>query len=392
MDVARTLTEGESAPVGPRPAACPRCGEPAAELSGVVTTLSSTRLLRRCARCGTRHLESVGASDPVRLSFDCVDCALPFLAEDLLPHRDHRCPDCQGGRIPADLPDLRLAEATEREVRAALERSWTFVAAPPLGQYLDRLVRQIARRMEAAPAEARVVLFEDARLRTLALPSGTLLVSVGTLLAIEDEAELAFVLAHELAHAAGADAAVRLVRMGFHALSRGSDAANEDGWLRAAFDLLALGYGRHRERDADLRALDAVLALGYDPHAVTRHLHRLRTLIERGDPRVEELALAHPPPGDRLRRMDKALFGRDASGGRGRVNREVFRRAAGHRVLSTQLARTSGMDGTLAADFAAAAPGDDSEVVPGSAGTLRLALWLGLAVLAALLAVVLLRG
>lgn len=276
-----------------------------------------------------------------KLVFECSECGLPFASTELLPHRAHRCADCRGGKVPADLPDSRLAAAIEREMTVALERQWRFVGTPALAAYLDTVARQVGARIEGAPETVRVVLLEEGALRTLALPSGTLVLSLGTLLFLEDEAELAFLLAHELTHAACADAATRLVRMGFDVLARDGGESAEAGWCRAANDLVALGYGRHRERDADARGLEAVLALGYDPESVLRYLGRLQQMVDRGDPRAAEIAVAHPTAVDRTRRLEKALFGRMAQRP-GRVNREVFRRAAGHGVLATRLERVRG--------------------------------------------------
>jgi predicted Zn-dependent protease len=273
--------------------------------------------------------------------FTCESCGLPFVAHEILPHAGQRCPDCRAGSIPVELPDAAIAAAAESEIRSALSGRWRLVTSPPLVSYLDRIARQVAQKIERAPQGARVVLVDEPGLKTLALPSGTLLLSLDTIAFLEDEAELAFVIGHELAHAASEDAAVQLVRMGFRAVSRGGAAPDPEAWAGAALDLVRLGYGRRRERDADLRALEAVLSIGYDPRSVVRYLGRLRSQVERGHPSVAELASAHPPPEDRSRRIEKALFGRVRDEGVLRVNREVFRRAAGHEVLAGSMLQAS---------------------------------------------------
>jgi len=174
-------------------------------------------------------------------------------------------------------------------------------------------------------------------MRSLALPSGTLLISLGLLAGLEDEAELAFVLAHELAHATSGEAAVRLVRQGFHAVARAGETGAGEAWSRAALDMVKLGYGHDREREADSKALEAVLALGYDSASVMRWLRRMEHRIAQGDPQIRDYAFAHPTPSDRRREIDRALFGRVGPGNVGRVNREVFRRAAGRTALTSGL-------------------------------------------------------
>ncbi len=179
--------------------------------------------------------------------------------------------------------------------------------------------------------------------------------SVGALEGIEDEAELAFVLGHELAHAAGGEAARRLVRLGLAGVTRAAGARDDQAWLGAVRDMIALGYGRRREQDADAKSLEASLALGYDPNSILRYLDRLNARISIGDPAVSEVALAHPIPADRMRRITKALHAHIVTGPV-KVNREVFRRAAGHEVLASDLDPVSLDEADSPVSSAGAAP------------------------------------
>jgi predicted Zn-dependent protease len=230
--------------------------------------------------------------------------------------------------VPPDLPDATLAAATEREVRLALEPRWRFLTSRSATIYLNKVLRQVAKKADGAPDDARVILFEDPALRTLALPSGTILISQGTLDELEDEAQLAFLLAHELVHASSGQAAARLVRLGFQAVAHEGETQDETGWADAAEDVVRLGHGEQREHEADARALDTILALDYDPRSVVHYLQNVEQLVEQGDERVAELALSHPPAGARLRRIERLLHERVDTGGPRQVNREVFRRAA----------------------------------------------------------------
>ena len=364
------------APSGERPVrsddaeGCPRCGDSFPPGPVVTAPSFGGRSLLRCGRCGTR----VAAGPPgLRLVVTCESCGLPFLTDSLLPHTEQRCDDCRAGRVPPDLPDQEISAAAENEVRAALSTKWRFVTAPSAQAYADRMARQVAGRIEGAPPKPRVVFIDAPEHRALALPSGSLLVSLGLLRFLQDEAELAFVLGHELAHAASGEVAVRLVRLGFNATAR--ERGDSDGlvWSDAAVDLVRLGYGRKRERDADARALAAMIALEYDPSSAIRYLQRTADTIERRDPTVAELAVAHPVTSDRVRRIERTLYGRVAGTEAPRVNREVFRRAMGEKQLASQLVKTE-------LETPAAAWGMSALLdTPSRALTGRLALWLALA-------------
>jgi hypothetical protein len=367
MDVAEVAKQREpSASDGS--AACPRCGEPSSSRPTVTAPSFGGRALRRCSRCGTRVAD--GAPAP-SLVFTCEGCGLPFLSGSILAHGERRCAPCHAGLVPPELPDRDVARAAENEVRAALATRWHFVTSAAAQGYLDRIARQIAARIEGAPASPRVVLVETPKHRTLALPSGTLLVSTGLLTFLEDEAELAFVLGHEIAHAASGEAAVRLVRLGFQATVRERAASDGLSWSDAAVDLARLGYGRIRERDADLCAISAMLALEYEPLSACRYLQRLHAAIARGDDAVAETDVAHPTPFDRLRRIERVLGARPCSSSEvPRVNREVFRRALTPATLASALVRTE-------LDAPHATPAIHSARTEGKPSRLRMALWVG---------------
>jgi hypothetical protein len=337
MDVAEVAHDRAGSPAATAEG-CPRCGEPW-PASPVVTAPSfGGRVLRRCRRCGTRVASGTRAPQFV---FTCEVCGLPFLAEAILPHGGQHCGPCASGLVPPEIPDREVAAAAENEVRAALASHWRFVTSFTAQPYLDRIAKQVAARIPGAPGLSRVVLVETPEHRTLALPSGTLLVSTGLLSFLEDEAELAFVLGHEIAHAASGEAAVRLVRLGFQATARERHATDGLCWSDAAVDLARLGYGRKREHDADACALRAMLDLEYEPQSACRYLQRLHAAVVRGDAAVAETEVAHPTPFDRLRRIERTLGARvGAMTDVPRVNREVFRRALTPATLAASFVKT----------------------------------------------------
>lgn len=325
MDLAQDVGSSRATALRGSSTVCPRCGDAGSAIDPVVVPSLGGLPLRRCRRCNTRF-----SDDPSRavIIYSCESCGLPYGAREILPHGEQRCSACREGSPPIEIAGPGSDLATENEVRIALAERWRFLGEPTAGAYLDRLAGRLLSKIDGSLRAVRVVIVDDPRLLSLALPSGTLLISLGTLSFLEDEAELAFVLGHEIAHAISGEATSRLGRQGFASTVRFPGAADGSAWFDAAIDLIRLGYGRRRERDADARALDAMIELGYDPEGALRYLRRLDREIAAGTSGVAETALAHPIPGDRTRRLERCLHARPAGEARAwKVNREVFRRA-----------------------------------------------------------------
>jgi hypothetical protein len=310
---------------------CPECGASSASIPPVCTSLLDRVPLRRCLRCGCRC-----TCEPApRRILHCSDCRLPHLDG---PDAGERCAVCRSGEFAVEPPEASLATATEAEVRIALAESWEFVGSDRTTAYLRRVLREVAGRIPEAPDDGSVVLVREESMRTLALPSGTVLLSLGVLEGLEDEAELAFVLGHELAHVASGDAGAALVRMGLRDLVLARHGHKGPDWSHAALDLIRLGHGDHAEHAADASALAAMESLGYETQSAVRYLRRVRERTDQGDGELAELALAHPPPADRSKRVHGLQSLSVGASGPGRVDREVFRRIAGHTALASGLA------------------------------------------------------
>jgi predicted Zn-dependent protease len=217
----------------------------------------------------------------------------------------------------------------ETEIRAALHAAWKFVAEDSLGRYLQGILQQLTARIDGAPEGCRVVLIDESVLRIVTLPSGLILMSTGMLRYLEDEAELAFVLARELAHVSNGEVSARVVRASLGALAHDDTGRPDTAWTETMLDLARLGYGRRSELAADAAALRDILALRYDPTSVLNLMRRLKVAVQTANPDVGDVAVAYPPPGYRARKLERILYARVGRVAVQRVNREVFRRVAG---------------------------------------------------------------
>jgi predicted Zn-dependent protease len=149
-----------------------------------------------------------------------------------------------------------------------------------------------------------------------ALPGGKIAVNRGLLTALENEAELAAVLGHEIVHAAarhGAKAQERgtLLQVGMVAAQVGvamSDMDQNLGGLLAAgagvgAQLVTMRYGRDAEREADYYGMEYMKRAGYDPAAAVTLQQKFVALAAREGGQgnwLEGLFASHPPSEERV--------------------------------------------------------------------------------------------
>jgi peptidase M48-like protein len=149
------------------------------------------------------------------------------------------------------------------------------------------------------PLEFRFFVVEDPSINAQALPDGTVLVNTGLLGVVDNEAELAFTMSHEIAHVLQAHSwreanETRGARVGL--LIAGIAGAAFVGDMSLFLSGLGMeavvnGHQRGLENQADRLGLQTIIDRGYDPREATK---LMRTIIERyGDRSTSKLWSNH---------------------------------------------------------------------------------------------------
>jgi beta-barrel assembly-enhancing protease len=207
----------------------------------------------------------------------------------------------EGAAFTPEADEQRLWAQGDREAKAIGERV-RLHDDPELGGYLSRLVERLtppALRVPGAP-RLRVAVLRDPTLAVFALPGGDVLVTTGALASVQNEAQLALLLAREIAHVAGRHALAVQRESGLPSARAGglgvfgpTAAAIIATDARLATLAARPGYGESRERDADVFALEAITRAGWDARAgIEVYAALAREGGERG--RLETLALGAP--------------------------------------------------------------------------------------------------
>lgn len=212
-----------------------------------------------------------------------------------------------------------------------------YTADPALLAYVQRVGQRLAavsdRRL---PYEFRVV--NDSSPNAWALPGGKIAVNRGLLLALQDEAELAAVLAHEIVHAAARHTAQSMQRgiflqgalMAVGVALKGSD-YQQQGNLGATIgaDLVKSHFSREAESEADAYGMRYMLRAGYDPAAAVSLQETFVRLFEDRSPDwLDGLFASHPPSRERVAANRRLLAKLGEPGGE--RGRERYRLAIAH--------------------------------------------------------------
>jgi predicted Zn-dependent protease len=141
-------------------------------------------------------------------------------------------------------------------------------------------------------------------------PNGYVFVTRGALARMQDEAELAGVLAHEIAHVCNHDGLKQVQAAEQRgALSEAMKANNRAMQFAAMADagvdaITKQGYSQPQELAADGAAVGIMSAAGYDPQSYFRYLQRLQGA---GGPGGGQLMSTHPGIGLRIQRVQQQL-------------------------------------------------------------------------------------
>ena len=187
----------------------------------------------------------------------------------------------------------------------------------PVADYVRGVGQKIAVQSGggARPQDYTVTLLNSNVNNAFAIPGGYVYITRQLLALMNDEAELAFVMGHEVAHVAARHgqkrqnrAALSNVLAGLAGVLTGSDLIGRGAGVVAG--LTTLGYSREQERQADSLGVRYLASAGYDPGAATDSLAALgaQTALEarlkgEGGAEPSKWLSTHPPSGERVERM-----------------------------------------------------------------------------------------
>lgn len=204
-----------------------------------------------------------------------------------------------------------------------------------LNAYLARVGTEMAARTHRPQMPYSFQAVEASHVNAYAFPGGTIACTRGILLALEDEAQLAALLGHELGHVNARHSASRMSKgMLVQLAAVGATAAvaqrNEKyAPLAAAAGALGAGlllarYSRDDERQADGLGLDYMVKAGHRPGGMVGLMNLLVSLHQKEPGRLELMFASHPMGTERLENTRRDITEKYASLSNYPANRERY--------------------------------------------------------------------
>ncbi len=228
-----------------------------------------------------------------------------------------------GGALLSDEDAARLGE----ELAAQVREEEQVLEVPAVQQY----VAQIGQRLlAAAPASPQpfeftfTVLEQPDVVNAFALPGGQLFFASGLLEAVQSEAELAAVVAHEIAHVREGHIKDQLAaQVGVQTLQQLALGRNPGQLAQLAAAVSGTGFlsafSREAESEADAQGLVMLVRAGYDPNAMPTFFDRLARMSGAGSDPVSQFVSTHPAPAERANETRALIASQGLSGGRATI-------------------------------------------------------------------------
>lgn len=203
--------------------------------------------------------------------------------------------------------------AIGRELAAEVDRKAKFIIDPLVTEYINRIGQNIVLRSDARmPFTIKVIDSPD--LNAFALPGGFLYVNSGLIVAAESEAELAGVMAHEIAHVTarhGVEQATKGTLFQYLSIPLvfvgGVPGIIMQNAANIFLPLTFLKFSRGAEEEADRLGLQYLWAAGYDPTEMLNFFEKLKARDKQKPGTLEKLFSTHPATGKRLEKSRALL-------------------------------------------------------------------------------------
>ena len=196
-----------------------------------------------------------------------------------------------------------------------IEKSAHLVTDPVVTEYVNRIGQNIVKNSDCkVPFTIKVI--DSDEINAMALPGGFFYVNSGLIMAADEEAELAGVMAHETAHVCAHHAAREMTKANY--MEIGSIPLiifTQGSWTgygiyeasQLAIPISFLEFSRASEEEADWLGLQYMYKAGYDPQAFIQFFEKIDALEKHKPGTLAKVFADHPQTPDRIAHSEEEI-------------------------------------------------------------------------------------
>jgi len=211
-----------------------------------------------------------------------------------------------GARGPGNWYTTNWEIGVGHEYSEEVMKSSHMITDPVVTEYVNRIGQNIVKNSDAkVPFTIRVI--DSDEINAFALPGGFFFVNSGLILAMDEESELAGVMAHEISHVIAHHAAREMTRANYMQIASiplifmgGYTAYGIYEASQIAIPLTFLEFSRTFEAEADYLGVQYMYKAGYDPQGMITAFEKLEALEKQKPGALAKAFEDHPPTGDRI--------------------------------------------------------------------------------------------
>jgi predicted Zn-dependent protease len=196
-----------------------------------------------------------------------------------------------------------------------IEHGVKLVSDPVVIEYVNRIGQNLVRNSDSkVPFTIKVI--DTNEINAFALPGGFFYVNSGLILAADNEAELAGVMAHEIAHVAACHVAREQTRSNIVNLASIPLIFVPGGWAVYEATQVAMGIGvpltfmkfsRNFETEADFLGMEYMYKTGYDPQSFISFFEKIEAQEKKKPGTLAKAFSSHPMTPDRVAAAQKEM-------------------------------------------------------------------------------------
>ncbi|MEJ2354976.1 MAG: M48 family metallopeptidase [candidate division WOR-3 bacterium] len=217
-----------------------------------------------------------------------------------------------GGKT--DFIFISTAEEVEigRQVAAEVESQERLLKDKSVQTYVNNVGQKIARVSDRNDIEYTFKVIDKKEINAFACPGGFIYIYTGLLETLDNEAQLAAVLAHEVSHLVARHSIKKLQNIyGYSILAQialGDKAEGAAGDIvNVAASLILQGYSRDNEFEADRYGILYAKNAGYNPKGMIEVFEKFKKMQGTRPPSILVLLSSHPPAEDRIERAESEI-------------------------------------------------------------------------------------